>query len=182
MNVPNFKRRLTQQTAIDLIGTFPSNSYGSTTNTSVTAAKALWQVLQVFLADFPEYKTSDRRVSIWTESFGEHYGPATAGVIIRQNRKIASGSLATYRKINLDTLGLVAACIDNLVEGSSPAQFAFNNTYGKQFINEATYDRARRQWSQCGGAIKTCHQTSDKLDPDQKGDNAQVNSVCRSVF
>jgi carboxypeptidase C (cathepsin A) len=115
-------------------------------------------------------------------SFGGHYGPATAAVIVRQNQKITSGSLARYKYINLDSLGLVAACIDTLVEGSSEAQFALNNTYGKQFITEAEYERNKRQWPQCAAAIKRCQQTSLSLDPEPKGDNAQVNSVCYSAF
>jgi carboxypeptidase C (cathepsin A) len=181
MTRPNFKKVLKDQTPLKLIGTFPSNNYGSTTNTSMNSAKALWQVMQVFLNDFLEHKTSDKRVSIWTESYGGHYGPAIAGVILRQNEKVSSGSLSKNKKIELDTLGIISGCIDGLVEEISKARFALNNTY-EALINQQMYDRMRRQWPQCAAAIRRCRQVSDMLDREQTGGNSQVNSVCFSTF
>lgn len=46
-----------------ILGTLPDFSLDSITNTTGLAAKTLWLFAQVWLADFPEYTTSDDTVS-----------------------------------------------------------------------------------------------------------------------
>jgi hypothetical protein len=49
-------------------GILPSQRTGSTANTTMNAAKILWQFAQIWLQEFPEHETSDDRVSIWGNS------------------------------------------------------------------------------------------------------------------
>jgi len=49
-------------------GILPSQKIGSTANTTVNAAKILWQFTQIWLQEFPEHDSSDDRVSIWGNS------------------------------------------------------------------------------------------------------------------
>jgi carboxypeptidase C (cathepsin A) len=182
MSQPSFARSLQEPTSFTLLGTFPSNNSSTTTNTSVNSAKALYQFLQVFLGDFPEHNTSDKRISLWTESYGGQYGPVTAGLILRQNRKIANEVSSKYRNINLDSLGIISGCIDTLVEKTTQALFAFNNTYGEQLINQAMYNRAVALWPQCQKVVRKCQQLSEKSDREQVGARAEVNSACQDVL
>jgi carboxypeptidase C (cathepsin A) len=166
-----------------LVGTFPSNNYGTTTNSSANSARALWYSLQVFLQDFPEYRPKEQRISLWTESYGGKYGPATTAFIQRQNQKLASGSISNrkFKHINLETLGIVSGCIDFLTEQSSSLRMAFNNTYGLQIINQSAYKRAVSNLSQRGGcidAITRCRQLAAQRDPTNQGGNSGVNSAC----
>jgi carboxypeptidase C (cathepsin A) len=49
-------------------------SYGTDPVTStVTAAPYVWNLLQAFFAQFPQYENRD--FGIFTESYGGHYGP-----------------------------------------------------------------------------------------------------------
>jgi carboxypeptidase C (cathepsin A) len=182
---PNFSRSKLEQNATFLVGTFPSNNYASTTNSSSNAARALWFGLQVFFQDFPEHKTSDSRISIWTESYGGRYGPAVAAFILQQNLRIADGQAAQkYKELNLDALGIVAGCMDFLSEVPTALQYSFNNTYGLHTISQAHYTRTTMAFNQKGGCrdqILRCRQLAAQLDPQNSGNNPTVNTFCRGV-
>jgi hypothetical protein len=182
---PNFSRGRVRQTPTTLVGTFPSNSHATTTNTSANAARTLWHVLQVFLADFPAHASRDRRLSVWTESYGGHYGPALAGFVLRQNRHIAAGDAGprrAWRKIELDALGIIAGTVDTAVEAEPVLRYHYNNTYRLRMMGKATYNSARTRIPACLAAIARCRQTAARLDPENKGGNAQSNSVCFDTF
>lgn len=182
---PNFSKSQVVQNATQLVGTFPSNNYASTTNSSSNAARALWFGLQVFFQDFPEYKTTDSRISIWTESYGGRYGPALGAFILQQNLRIADGQAAQkYKELNLDALGIVAGCMDFLSEVPAALQYSFNNTYGLHTMTPAQYKRASSAFNQRGGCrdqILRCRQLATQLDPQNHGNNPTVNTFCRGV-
>lgn len=46
-------------------GVLPSQNYNHTANTTNIAATTLWHFTQIWFSEFPEWKTSDKRVSIW---------------------------------------------------------------------------------------------------------------------
>ena len=85
----------------------------------------------VWFQTFPDYKLNDNRISIWTEFYGDHYGPAFANLFEVQNEKIANGTWSdvgeTY-EIHLDTLGIINGYIDTLTQEPSYPKMAFNNT------------------------------------------------------
>ncbi|KAF2667173.1 putative serine carboxypeptidase [Microthyrium microscopicum] len=168
-------------------GTFPSNKATLTSNSTSNAAKALWHFTQTFFTEFPDYKPNDNRISIWTESYGGKYGPATAAFFQEQNLKINNGTLKNTNNtyvIHLDTLGIINGCVDSLTMELSYADFAFNNTYGIQAIDQETYQEAVTAYSAPGGCrdqILDCRTIAAQLDPDNTGVNTQVNSVCRKA-
>lgn len=51
-------------------GTFPSQNPVNTANTTALAAHALWHFAQTWFFEFPYYKPSDNRISLWAESYG----------------------------------------------------------------------------------------------------------------
>jgi carboxypeptidase D len=184
---PNFTRGQVKQNTTRLVGTFPSNDYSATTNSSANSARALWYSLQVFLQDFPEYQPKEQKVSLWSESYGGKFGPTTTAFIQRQNQNLASGAISKqkFKHIKLDTLGIISGCIDFLVQLPSYPRMAFNNTYGLKIINQATYNRAMSAFNQKGGcqdAIARCRQMAAQRDPKNQGINAAVNSACQSAI
>lgn len=172
------------QTYTKLVGTFPSNKASFTANSTDNAAKALWHFAQVFFTEFPDYKPNNNRISIWTESYGGRYGPATAAFFQEQNEKILNGTITDKSDnfvIHLDTLGIINGCVDYLSMGTSYPTIAFNNTFGIQAIDQQTYQSSLALWSNPGGCrdqIVSCQQQAAKLDPTNSGINTQVNSIC----
>lgn len=111
------------------VGTMGSQSLGKTANTTVHAAHALWHFAQTWFAEFPAYKPNDDRVSLWTESYGGHYGPGFFKFFQQQNEKINNGTIDEEgtHYIHLDTLGIINGLLDNLIQFPSYNQMAYNN-------------------------------------------------------
>ena len=166
------------------VGTIPSASPMQTVNSTENAARALWHFSQVFFQEFPDYKPMDNRVSIWTESYGGRYGPATAAYFQRQNEAIMNNQIdnpADRHIIHLDTLGIINGCIDSMVQTTSYADIAHNNTYGIQVYDDQRYQQAMAAWEGPGGCkelITTCRNKAKQLDPTNQGNNEEVNAAC----
>lgn len=177
-----------EQNVTFLVGTFPTiEGTHNTANTTQNAIRSLWELLQVWFNEFPEYKPRDDRVSIWTESYGGRYGPSMAAFFEQQNEKIKKGEIkgADYAHyINLDTLGIINGCVDLKIMAPSYPKFAYNNTYGIQAINQSTYEEALQAWSKPNGCkehLERCHEAAAKGDPDMYGNNPFVNELCHAA-
>jgi carboxypeptidase D len=147
----------------------------------------VWHALQVFAADFPEHRRPrDRwRFSVWTESYGGHYGPALARFVAAQNARVAAGDLGprrAWRALPLDALGVIAGTIDTAVEAEPALRYRFNNTYGLRMVSQAAYSAARAKIPACRAGIARCRQAAARLDPDDRGGNAASNAACVDVF
>lgn len=55
-----------------LTGSFPSQMPRSTPNTTVAAAPFIYDFMQVWMQEFPGYRSKDNRFSIWGESYAGH--------------------------------------------------------------------------------------------------------------
>lgn len=73
-------------------------------------------------------------------------------------------------------------CIDLVSQESSYPEFAFNNTYGIQAINETQYQAAIENLHQsqtgCLALISKCQSLAEKFDPDEYGDDEEVSTAC----
>jgi carboxypeptidase C (cathepsin A) len=174
---------LPQQNATNLVGAFPSQKAANTAIGTENSARALWQFAQVFFSEFPDYKPNDNRVSIWTESYGGKYGPATTAFFQQQNQRIANGTIssANASMIHLDTLGIINGCVDSLTMELSYPMMAYNNTYGIQAIDEDTFIQERTAWAAPGGCqelIFTCRALAAQRDPENTGMDQMTNTAC----
>jgi carboxypeptidase C (cathepsin A) len=133
-------------------------------------------------ARFPKYKPVNNKFSIWSESYGGHYAPTFADYFQSQNNKIASGALQSAVPLNLDTLGLVNACIDAETQISFYPAFAYNNTLGIQVINQTEYQFGVQSWPACSKLIQNCRSLGAQKDPAVTGTNADVNKACATAF
>ena len=89
-------------------------TYGTDSVTStVTAAPYVWNLLQAFYAQFPQYE--NRNFGVFTESYGGHYGPEFAYYFEQQNNAIASGTVKG-EKINLVALGVNNGWYDPIIQ------------------------------------------------------------------
>lgn len=61
-------------------------------------------------------------------------------------------------------------------------EFATNNTYGIQAINETGYEFAMAALPVCQNMTSTCRTLSDELDPQGLGNNADVNKACGAAY
>ncbi|KAK4033943.1 Alpha/Beta hydrolase protein [Parachaetomium inaequale] len=166
-----------------LLGTFPSQNPMSTANTSSTAALATWHFMQIWLKQFPQYKPSENKISIWSESYGGHYGPTFANFFSKQSQKIADGSIdQTAIPLRLDTVGIINGCIDILTQIPAYPQMAYNNTYGIQVITEAEYNAALNSFPECRRRVEACQSLADAEDPDGLGNVDKVNTACSDAY
>ncbi|KAB8237192.1 hypothetical protein ETB97_010025 [Aspergillus alliaceus] len=168
-----------------LRGVFSSQNVNSTANTTENAARHFWNFLQVWQRDFGTvHNSSDKSVSIWTESYGGRYGPSFAAYIQQQNQRIAGGSLSAT-PINLTTVGIINGCIDLLTQEVSAPDFAYDrNAYGIQGLTRQNYSDSLIAYSQkwgCLDRIQLCHHLADTLDPKMYGNVTQVNEACESA-
>ena len=166
-------------------GTFPSQQPANSANSTVNAARALWHFAQVWFQEFPDYKPNNDKISIFTESYGGKYGPATASFFEEQNERIANRSIndqgETY-VIHLDTLGIINGCVDLLTQEFSYLTMAYNNTYGIQAIDQSLYqegvDAYNEPDSGCRDLILKCRSLAAEGDPYFIGLNQTVNDAC----
>ncbi|MCJ1310356.1 hypothetical protein MMC25_004020 [Agyrium rufum] len=166
------------------IGTLPSGNQNYTANTTLHAAHALWHFAQTWFEEFPHLKPADEKISIWTESYGGHYGPTFMKHFESQNEKIRNGTIAGpgTHYLHLDTLGIINGCIQSRFGDIARADFAYNNTYGIQAISDEQYASMQESWSKAGGILDqiiACQAMSKAFDPTGRGDNEEVNRICR---
>ena len=172
----------TNQTTLS--GTFASQEFGNAPNTTDMAAVAIWEFMQIFMESFEPYTPVDNKVSIWAESYGGHYAPTYAAYFQEQNALIDSGDLdsESTAKINLDTVGLINACVDMETQLPFYPQMAYNNTYGIEAISEEEYEASLEAWPQCRNLTRTCRSLAEELDPEGYGNVTDVNDACYYAF
>ena len=125
----NFSASIPEQNNTFLVGTMGSQSSKTTANTTLHAAHALWHFAQTWFSEFPAYKPNDDRVSLWTESYGGHYGPGFWKFFQEQNEKINNGTIKEKgtHYIHLDTLGIVNGLLDAIIQSPAYLEMAYNN-------------------------------------------------------
>ncbi|KAA8646929.1 uncharacterized protein ATNIH1004_005604 [Aspergillus tanneri] len=164
-------------------GTFSSQKVEHTVSTTANAARDFWYFLQIWTQEFDVYtrKIKNDRIAIWTESYGGRYGPSFSAFIQKHNKIVTEESW--WKKINLDTLGIVNGCIDLLTQETSRPEYGYDrNRYGYHGMSLADYQKALVSWSQMDGCldkILKCQHLADTLDPDMNGDNKEVNDACK---
>lgn len=157
--------------------------FPDTVNNTAQAAHTLWHFAQVWFQDFPNYTTSNKEISVWGNSYGGYYAPATFAHFERQNDKIKNKSLPDKKAVilNLATIGLTNACIDAKAQTESYLEFPRNNTYGIKAYSEEIYLEAKNNYTKPGGCrdlIDACRAAGEAGDPNETGRNETVNTIC----
>jgi carboxypeptidase D len=187
-----------------LLGTFPSQNPMSTANTTSTAALAAWHFMQIWIKEyatskcpflsvstveltqlsrFPKYKPPQNKFSIWSQSYGGHYGPAFSHFFTEQNQQISARTIhSSVVPLHIDTVGIINGCIDILTQMPSYPQMAYDNTYGLQFINETQYDAAMSHFPACKSQVEACRSLKAANDPAGLGNIEAVNQACSSAY
>ena len=180
----NFSEGVPEQNLTFLVGTSGTHSVRNTANSTNHAAVALWHFAQTWFEEFPHYKPEDEQISLFTESYGGHYGPAFVSFFMRQNELISNGTISGpgVHYLHFNTLGIVNGCIDMESQTLSYATFPRNNTYGIMAFNESLYYHAIYELTRSGGVmdkIRECQRLQMNLDPNDHGDVERVNYYCK---
>lgn len=168
------------QNATFKYGTFSEQNPQKTVNSTLAAAKTLWHFGQAWFSEFPEYKTSNKRVNIWGNSYGGYYVPITAEYITQQNQKIKSGKL-NAQEISIDTVGWTNGCVDLLQQAEWYPEQAYNNTYDLQVIPTHAYKEALDGFHKpngCRDKIVDCRKLGETHDPDNLNIDSSVTDAC----
>ena len=178
-----------------LNGTFSSGDVKATTNTTATAANAMWHFLQGFLGAFPQYNpgTSPNSttagivgINLFAESYGGKYGPAFAAHFERQNSLRKNGSIPRNKtlEIRLASLGIMQGCVDDLIQGPYYPRFANNNTYEIQAMSIVDQENAASSFLSADGCqqqTQACRNAVKSMDPENQGDVSSVNAICSNA-
>lgn len=179
----DFSDGVPEQNLTFLVGTTGSQNYRRTANSTTHAATAIWHFAQTWFEEFPHYKPNDEQISVFTESYGGHYGPAFVSFFMKQNELIKNGSISEpgAHLLHINTLGIVNGLIDAEAQMTTWATFAWNNTYGVKAFTEAEYYHAMYELTRTGGIqemIRECQHLQKALDPDDHGNVDRVNELC----
>lgn len=166
-------------------GTYPSQNFNHTANTTVQAAKMLWHFAEHWLSSFPGYDTQSNELSIWGNSYGGYWVPETAVQFVKNLKNLSSEHPLQCKNITVDAVGITNGCVDIQSALLGYPDFAYNNTYGIRFGTEALYEEALANATGPGGCsdlIGECRALAELSDPDYTGSNATVNELCMEAF
>ncbi|KAK5064578.1 hypothetical protein LTR84_000411 [Exophiala bonariae] len=162
-------------------GTYTDPTIFATTNTSVSSAKAVWHFAEHWLTQFPEYKSSNKKIGFWGNSAGGFWAPATAALFDKQIK--ASAPESPIRLWSVDHVGITNGVIDWEHDLPYWPSFIYNNTY-EPLISEDVYLSASQNFTKhdgCHDLIRQCRAFAQEGDPDARGTNETVNSLCRNA-
>lgn len=164
-----------------LYGNFPSQRPDRTANSTAVAARTMWHFSQAWFKSFPEYRTSNKKISLWGNSYGGYWTSGTGAFFQKQNDRIRSGKLNDSMILELDTIGMTNGCLDMLFQGGFYPQMAYNNTYGLEVIPKDVYEEAAFNFTKPGGCrdqVMKCRDLGDLHDPEQLSLDDTVNDAC----
>ncbi|KAK7731759.1 hypothetical protein SLS53_008703 [Cytospora paraplurivora] len=178
----DFTDGVPESNATHLVGTFASQNVSQVPNSTAHAAVALWHFAQTWFEEFPEYKPHDEKISLWAESYGGHYGPGFVHYFQKQNEKIERGEISGpgTHYLHLDTLGLINAYIDGVVQSESYSFFSWNNTYGIKVINETTKHKQLYDLYRPDGILERvgeCQRLSRAVEASREGKKPDPDAV-----
>lgn len=134
------------------VGTVASQDATHTANTTDYAAHSLWHFVQTFFQEFPGYKPNDNRLSIWAESYGGHFAPATMKFFQEQNEKITNGTIGqNAHHLHLETMGIINGVIDSNIQIEAMIRYSYNNSYNIQLYNQSHHDKLLHDFLKPGG-------------------------------
>ncbi|KAF7552149.1 hypothetical protein G7046_g7510 [Stylonectria norvegica] len=167
-------------------GTFSSGNSNFTSNTTETAAMAVWHMVQGFLTTFPQYqpsRNSSLGINLFAESYGGRYGPVFAETFEEQNAKRLTGELprnATL-ELHLSALGIVNGCVDMETQVPLYPVFANSNSYGFKALSDeeaAFYTEKYEADGGCKDLLNQCVTAVKVDDPNGDGNSSSTNSLC----
>jgi carboxypeptidase C (cathepsin A) len=172
-----------EQTRHLKVGAFSSQDRHNTANSTTTAIRTLWQVIQIWIQDFPEHKSYNQKVNTWTSSYGGHYAPALIRYTMEKNQQLEQGILdnKTVIKIPFDTLGMTNACVDALTQIPYYPKVMHDSNYSFNPISDATYHQAIASYyssTGCLSRLQFCHAATPTPD---LGSKSSANDLCHSA-
>ena len=126
-------------------------------------------------------------IHLFAESYGGKYGPAFANLWQHQNLRRSNGTISKNKtiEINLESLGIVNGCVDDLVQAPFYPYMAVNNSYGLTAINPTMAKLAQASFPAPGGCedlITQCRTAVVTQDPNNEGNVSVVNSICSQAY
>ncbi|KAI1257452.1 hypothetical protein MGN70_000492 [Eutypa lata] len=137
-------------------------SYGSACCDSTdTAAIYVWNLIQAFYDNFPEYESRD--FAIFAQSYGGRYGPLFANHILEQNVAVEDGTVEGEH-VNLVTLAMNDGLYNMTEWYIGLIEYSYSNPY-RQLIDDSFRDELYDYYREtCLPALEICYSTDDDDD------------------
>jgi carboxypeptidase C (cathepsin A) len=84
-------------------GVTASQNAFNTAKTSGISARTMWIFSQVFMTEFPGYKSKTKSLSIWSTGYGGRWAPSFGAYFLRRSDK----KVANEVPLKIDTVGIV---------------------------------------------------------------------------
>lgn len=137
-------------------------SYGDQPSSTVAAAPYFYEFMQAFLERFPEF--INRRVGLFSESYGGRYAPEFASYILKKNDEADGDPEPENKRINLEVLGINNGWIDPALQHKTYPTYSHDNPY-VSLIDEETRDDVLEWYdSSCKPKLDKCAKTGVDRD------------------
>lgn len=169
------------------VGTWASVDIDKTSPGSVQGAYPYWHFLQVWLQEFPEFKSDNKKISMTGGGYSGKYTTAMFEFFQQQNDKIRAGTWKEEGRqyiLELDTLIFENGIMDLVGSWFSYPEFSIKNPYGVVGYNNSVYENTKHELNKPGGCLDqayTCGNLSLEYDPLAIGVNESVNAICRDA-
>jgi len=161
-------------------------------NSTFIAARAVWHLLQGFLSTFPQYNPGHllerafiqpTSINLFTKNYGGIYGPIFANFFEDQNERRRIGEIPSDStlEISISSLGIVNGLVDEIIQTSALASFAYNNTYGIESISHTQSINFLSDFRKPGGCkelANQCNIHATAESPDGKNLDQDTADVC----
>ncbi|SMR47047.1 unnamed protein product [Zymoseptoria tritici ST99CH_3D1] len=171
-----------EQNTTLLVGRYPANDTYKTSMGSTDAAYAMWHFAQAWFQEFREYQASS--ISLSGVSYAGKYAPAVFEFFEEQNERIRQGKWPTKGEqyiLPLNMLLIENGLFDLPGQWFSYPEFAVDNTYGIQAVNDTVYQTMTNNLNKPGGCLDQAYQCGNlslQYDPQAIGVNETVNHIC----
>jgi carboxypeptidase C (cathepsin A) len=99
------------------------------TSSTDTSSLAVWTFLQFWFKAFPKYLPETAGFHLFTESYGGHYGPSIADILMSKNQAIKRNEI-NGTIIDMQTLGIGNGYIDSIIQFPYGPLMWVSNSYG----------------------------------------------------
>lgn len=178
---PETEAPLPQPNITTGVGTFASQNLNNTANSTANAAQIFWQSIQTWTQAFPQYVPKNKKLNLFSESYGGRYGPEFLHTFYEKNKQIQAGEICEAIAFEFDSFGIINGWLEPVLHLMSYPVFAVNNTYGVQMVNSTILAAMESNLTSPGGCLdlaSQCQTAAAAVDPLDTGKNETIDGLC----
>lgn len=165
-------------------GMLPKNevSQESYPKTTKQAAVAIWRFFQGWFELAPFHRPETPSLHFWSYSYGGQWAPGFASYFVSQTDALLADPDAVGIPIEVKGVGVINGVIDMYRQKKTFLDFANNNTFGIQTLNNTWYKTLTHEYDEkCGPLYEECQQLLAEHDPEHWGRDKETMEKCNEA-